>query len=264
MKLAHLIGSAMAIACGLAALGGCQSIQGIGNLPTGDAGTGDAGATEVATCRAVASCAAIPVALANLGGRACTPQVPTCRAQDTSSYVPAAWKPPRARPDSCSRAQIDQFFSICLERVDEEACTALADDPANAGCTECLESEAGEAQLGAYIFYPSGYAQVNVAGCVALKEPCNLACAKALQAESSCALDACHGGDLDCSVAGVRACAKSTLQGADCGCGPFSEAASCYDSLSAETRTACPLGRNDGSLVQDFKQIALTLCGPCQ
>lgn len=263
MKLAHLFASAMAIACGLAALGGCQSIQGIGNLPSGDGGAASTDGGGVATtCQANSSCTPQELVVPNLGGNAC-PQTAACPAAGTSSYIPS-WKPPKSVPGSCSAAQVSSFFDACIDRQNLAECTALEEAPENAGCVDCLQGAPGDAQQGAYILYPSEFLQLNVAGCVALKEPCNLACAKAIQAESACALDACDGDrDATCSIPGVRLCTEGTLARGDCGCGVFSKAAGCYQNLGDATKTACPLGKDPKTLRQDVKQIALTMCGPC-
>jgi hypothetical protein len=171
------------------------------------------------------------------------------------------------RTESCTNAQIDNAFLLCLGSAagDEEECNNWFADVANKGCASCLRTSPGQSPSGAFIGY-GAFAQINQGGCVALSSPCNDSCARAIGAAADCRHHACEveaGGTCDpsngVSDEEIAKCFARAGSGPNCACSElFSTAQACYAKLDTSTQALC-----NAQSEADFLRIAKFMCGPC-
>jgi hypothetical protein len=103
---------------------------------------------------------------------------------------------------------------------------------------------------------------LNVAGCVALAEPCNLPCAKISLATAQCREAACsttscpdQSQQLSCVMA-ADACTA---------CENYAMASACLTELAGPThpaQTLCSLGNNSTPTQAQYAAVAAFMCGP--
>jgi hypothetical protein len=221
------------------------------------------------------SCTEVPVTvLPAHGGPACPLDGSACYPSDVTSFTPT-WIPPVAgapHAKLCTQAQISEALKDCIDVPTPNGSTCqtwVGQAPANSACLACLETDSSAGRYGAVIRF-GPIASLNVAGCVALAEPCNLPCAKALQAQQRCPFYACNPQSGPCQVTDTasydsnQACANeaSTM----CGCSGFdAPGTSCNSALQDPSmhRAAilCDM-HTPTSFDPQFTAIATFLCGP--
>jgi hypothetical protein len=133
---------------------------------------------------------------APLDGAADADAIPSCGPADVGAFAPT-WDPPVGpHQGACSSAQLESLVSACFAAFATSAnCTAWEEEPANLKCLGCWSGPVTASQWAPYLYVnnPGETDYVNVAGCVALADPGQIACAKSLEAALQCELDACLG-----------------------------------------------------------------------
>jgi hypothetical protein len=185
-------------------------------------------------------------------------------ASDAGTCVPTSvnasaltWIPPVARRKVCTTQEIQSLFSPVV---------------LNSTCFNCLVSYVGTglSAFGATIDFPqityAVYGFPSFGGCIATLEPCNLACAQAVQAADLCINEACLSGcpDTQSSYAAFQACVNHASQG--CPCGALSEAANtCVAEIAARGSPAMACiessGTGNAAYEAQVEAIGAILCG---
>jgi hypothetical protein len=206
-----------------------------------------------------------PVDPLNEGGAAgsCEPPPNACAPESSAGFAPS-WKPPAPHAPKCSTQMLDDLWAGCLAPdATQASCDSLtgANAPqANKDCLACLVTSSNAAAYGPIVAYPD-YVWFNLPGCVALADPANEACARALQADDQCDAYAC-----------VRRCPITDdatymtylgcLQAADglaCACKSYGDATSCAD---AEAQGGpAKVCFTQGTDKQIYDAIAPLFCG---
>jgi hypothetical protein len=123
-----------------------------------------------------------------LGGDGCTPQ-------PLGTFSPT-WRPPTATHQNvCTAAQISDHFEVCYGPFATQVdCDAFEADPTNSACMTCMITPDSAASHGPLIRVPGapGIDYLNLAGCVAVYESCNQACAEKIQESFQCGQAACQ------------------------------------------------------------------------
>ena len=220
-----------------------------------DEANDDAGADDTSACVPIAK-SPIP----STGGPACPVEAGTCFPHDLTGWSPSWSDPVGAHLDVCNDAQIDAYYAACRGPAQTSAkCTAFGHASANATCMTCMESSEAADHYGVVV-YDVDRNWVNVAGCVALVEPCNVPCAQAITANLQCATTAC---DTYCSTAtdtDIATCEEDAFSCA--ACEQFVPLSDCLSKINGPLHPAydaCVLGEN-GSQAQ-FTAIARLMCG---
>ena len=144
----------------------------------------------------------------------------------------------------------------------------------NAKCSACLFSDVGAKSYGAAIVATgaggmNGYTYPNVAGCVALAEPCNVKCAEAILDDYLCAFSACDVADgglcASASEADLTTCLSASDSTMGCSCYGYSSYESCTGALLADpmhhpAAELCSLTNTD--FQPSYMAIATFMCGP--
>jgi hypothetical protein len=115
-----------------------------------------------------------------------------CSPQPTTTFT-AVYVPPRPTVSVCTAAQISTYTSTCVgNNPDAGACETFTSDSSNASCLSCLVSpnNTSAAEWGP-ILASTGYVELNVGGCVALRDPCQMPCARGLEAQLQCEAFSC-------------------------------------------------------------------------
>jgi len=216
----------------------------------------------------------VPVEVATVpahGGPACPMDGSTCFPGDVTRLSPQ-WVPPLTgtpHANACTTAQIADFYASCLGPGDTlSACNAF--QSADATCFHCLATESTAPEYGPLIYYNGAFPVdvLNVAGCIALAEPCNLPCAKAALAYQTCALAACNPGGGPCNGATNTAILSCVAQAETaCGCLGYTIPDDCYKSLIADPAAHPAVGLCHLTAAPTFDEasysaIATIMCGP--
>jgi hypothetical protein len=107
----------------------------------------------------------------------------TCSPQNLGNYKPV-WVPPRAPLSACTSSQISTYVTDCIADEDAGACSSFEGDTTNFDCMLSPLSSS-ETEYGP-LLNAGGAIELNLGGCVALKDPCQTPCAVALEAELQC------------------------------------------------------------------------------
>jgi len=111
----------------------------------------------------------------------------------TPSYVP----PVGPHAGACTSEQLTSLGSSCFATpADPSACNAWLETSTNAGCSRCWgwEQPVSDTTWGPYVTAMSdGGSELlfNLGGCIALADPMQVSCAKAVEAKLQCELAAC-------------------------------------------------------------------------
>jgi hypothetical protein len=186
-------------------------------------------------------------------------------ASEAGACVPVAvspsaltWIPPVPRKKVCTTKDIQSLFSPV---------------ELNDTCFKCLVSYAGTGltNFGATVNFPQVTYEIfgipNFAGCIATLEPCNLPCAKAVEAADLCINEACLGGgcpDTQQAFDSLQACVDQA--GQSCPCAAYLEAANtCAAEIAARGSPAVLCFGNGGSgsvaYMTQVEAIGELLCG---
>jgi hypothetical protein len=238
-------------------------------------GTGgkDATADRAAMESGADAAKCVPVTVAALpahGGPACPIDGSTCYPGDVTKFSPE-WVPPlngTPRANACTNAEIANFWASCLGPGDTvSACNSF--QSADSTCFHCLVTQSTAPEYGPIIYYGGAFPLevINVAGCIALAEPCNLPCAEAALAYLACNLDACNPGAGPCNGASNAEVLSCIPEAETCGCVGYSIPDNCYmglvDDPAAHPAVAlCNLADAGAFDEANYTAIATFMCGP--
>jgi hypothetical protein len=205
------------------------------------------------------------------GGPACPMDGSTCYPGDVTRFSPEWVSPLTGTPhaNACTSAQIADFYASCLGPGDTlSACDAF--QSADATCFRCLATESTAPEYGPLIYYNGAFplGVLNVAGCIALAEPCNLPCAEATLAYVTCDLGACNPGSGPCNGATNSAVLSCVAQAETaCGCLGYVIPDNCYMSLIADPAahpavSLCNLSAAGTLDEANYTAISTFMCGP--
>jgi hypothetical protein len=227
-----------------------------------DGNRGDAGVTDGAgsdggdgaTCVVVAT-----VPIPTSGGAACPSETGACYPHDLSSWSPS-WNPPfGAKQGACTDQQITDYYDACRgPNWTQALCTAFGANVQNAACIACMETPVYAAHYGVVVLEMQTN-WLNIAGCIALAEPCNLACAQAINGIAQCLTAACEPS---CTSAELQQCELDSAESCPT-CEGFYVNTPCYAGLmsaSHPANTLCGLSEQGGSLPA-FTAVAKMICG---
>jgi hypothetical protein len=187
-----------------------------------DSGQPDSGQPDSSTC---------VVAVSSQGpfdGGACpAPVTGSCGPGSLAGFAPT-WRPPTgAHQALCTGAMISQIYNDCFVMVDPTACI---DDESNfASCFNCLFTDETAPSWGPLVDQASGISEINISGCIALLEPCNLACAQAYQYSYQCEVAAC---DSNCASSSINQYDNCTVTADDCSCQTYFDPAQCEANIT--------------------------------
>ena len=157
-----------------------------------------------------------------------------CNGTLPQSYAPV-WHPPNgAHAGLCSTTQIGAFEAACTGGTgSEQACKTFRQN--NPACTSCLVTPHSSPGYGPVVIYET-MTIFNIPGCIALKAPAELACAKSIESYIDCldtACASCAPGD----DTALQACQTAADSGA---CKQASEAyTTCADRLQSGAASSC-------------------------
>jgi len=239
--------------------------EGGGADAAGDGGAGSSGGHEGGpvdsgggNCTAVTVTPAEPTS----GGAACSPSG-TCYPHDVTTFTPA-WVPPLGpHAGKCTAQQIGDFYTECLGTgASGSACATWTTASANTACDACLETQHTASAFGALVEY-SGIVYANLPGCVAIVEPCNQACAQAVQALTLCDLGACNPATYCPSQSAYDTC-RTAAESGTCACDAFAASANCMASIAAAGHPAYAtcFGSQTSDFQTTFTAVATVICGP--
>jgi len=245
--------------------------------PVGDGGTRDGGSTDSAGKDSAAtdgsakdgaskdsatSCTAVTVPSGTGGAGACgTPVTGSCGpGKLPTGFAPTA-TPPTAVQNVCTPAQIQSIYTDCL--AGGTCGEADADNPAFP-CYGCIFTDATASSWGP-IVSAGGLANLNLGGCLQLLEPCNAACATALEEDFKCEQAACA---TNCPIAGAsdvtayNNCSNTVdnCSGAN-GCVDYAYGSSCASAVTGAAHPGSVCFANQGNFEQAFLAIVPVFCG---
>jgi hypothetical protein len=227
------------------------------------------------------ACVRVPVMPAN-GGPACPMGDSGCYPQDVTAFGPN-WVPPLGHNlGLCTTAQIADYWGQCLGSTQSASCPNWPTE--NAGCYACLVTPSSASHWGALVAYGTTMPALspNIGGCIALAEPCNLACASDVEAAQQCENAACNPSSGVCSVtdansyASYMACINqaTTQATGGCGCEGYYKSTNCVGTMAESLAEHPALGTCYGPVAsqvaaggswtfqQSFQPMATYMCGP--
>ena len=176
-----------------------------------------------------------------------------CSAASVPSFMPT-WHGPKVELLKCTPADIDAFFTACLETSATPA-TCSANAMAHAGCYDCLISESTDATWGALVMWPNdGPLDINVAGCIEHKSATDDACAKAYEGAQECEHLAC---DASCKTATMAEYETCVVDGDTGSCATLSDARATACTTLSPATAPCTAGM---TFEERFKSIAKVFC----
>jgi hypothetical protein len=230
-----LAGLAPAMGCGVV-----KSAPGAPSVPTSDASVGSSsGGTE-------------PLDAAN-----------SCRPSDVQTFVQGVYQPAAAPSAACLGADgggiWEDFYEACLGPMKSiGSCDTYKQTASNAACAACVLTPYTAAELGPILSFGE-FVGGNVAGCIEVTAPSDIACAKAVQALTDCEDAACQA---NCPVSDVSSLTERQECAAEAdpmGCLSFFDLASACRAAEADAGYAEPC-MNSG--FKDFYDVVVPLfCG---
>jgi hypothetical protein len=219
----------------------------------------DSGSTETGSSEDSGCVLAVSAQQPFDGGDCPAPVSHGCGPGSLSGFSPG-WVPPTgAHQNACTQTEITQIYTDCVGNNSSEM--ACDQDQNNLPqCFACIFSPDTAASWGPIIEQQNGLLRANIFGCIALLEPCNLACAKASETQYECELTACEA---NCPVSGQSSetAYETCLQTADsCGCQPFYDPGQCVASITGSHPAAQCVNQSNFQAFYDF--IAPLFCGP--
>jgi hypothetical protein len=195
------------------------------------------------------------------GGGVCAPPPPgTCGPGDVSTFQPT-WHPPTgAHQGLCTSTQISAYYTACLD-PNATTSTCQSFQLSNAACAACISTDDTASSYGPLINKANvGIVTINVGGCIALLEPCNLECAQAYMANDECTESSCAP---NCQVFDQLSFDDyiACTQTADtCGCTTENTRAQCANLLTGSTHPAetCITAPDFQTF---YQQVAPIFCG---
>jgi hypothetical protein len=213
-----------------------------------DAADDDAGQSRDATADVIDGAA--PADAAHPGdASACPTPIPL------GGWTPPAFVPPRHVPGACSASDITGYDTSCLV-TGATAGTCLAFRTAHPTCAACLSSNATDPDWGPLVSF-AGIEQVNLAGCIALTAPSDIACARSVEDLSLCLHAACDGV---CPVTDEASFqlwhqCEASAEASGMECATYANAANCASDAAPQPCTA------GSTFDETFISIATVFCG---
>jgi hypothetical protein len=266
MVIMRLLWLASAAALCVATLvAGCNTVAGIepatvrdgAALDASDDGADDAAddTSDDAGCNAIVALSVPPH-----GGSACPGEAASCWPHDLTTWTPR-WADPVGRATgACTVKQIDDYYLQCQD-PSATLSTCQAYQQANSSCYKCLFTPVQANRFGPLIDQ-GRTSYVNIGGCVAVFEPCNLDCAKAMNAFQQCSGAAC---DPYCNdVASAISCGQDSENCPPGGCAGYTYPNN--DCLTQLTKPGHPSWdvclKNAPDFASTLRSIAIAMCGP--
>jgi hypothetical protein len=176
-----------------------------------DSGTDSAMGTDSGACTVVG----VPATMA--GAATCPTTSPgTCGPQALTSFTPNAPPPSGKGQNKCTTAQIQSIYDDCLSGA--QLCPESDEGNAALPCYNCIFTNSTDLTWGPAVLTP-GSVEVNLGGCVSLLEPCNSACADAIEYDFQCDNAACQANCPVTADAGSLTAFEGCAMTAD-GCDP--------------------------------------------
>jgi hypothetical protein len=177
-----------------------------------------------------------------------------------------SWMPPAyhhaatAQPMACTAAMVADFYASCLAASStQSSCSqswGTSEDAAHQACQTCLLTDSQQPAWGPLVNYGTTVS-LNVAGCIELLDPSQLACATSVQQADQCEHHAC---DMSCPVVDPPSfehytqCVDAAAAGE---CATYAMPAQCRN-VESGPAAAC----NAGMSFQDaFTALAKAFCG---
>ena len=185
----------------------------------------------------------------------CPPTDASCAPQSTAGYTPV-FVPPRAPLSVCTSDQITTYMQNCFEGGDASTCSQFQGNSANASCIQCMISsdDTSDPEWSA-VLQGAGYVFLNIGGCVALKDPCQMPCAHSLESLVQCQIYSCGSVCPISDYASAEAFQACAVQTEKCTCLPEARAyAECQSELVGTPAAVC-------FPVENFVTAATTLAG---
>jgi hypothetical protein len=180
---------------------------------------------------------------------------------DVSAFQPT-WIPPTgAHQNACTPQLIDEFYTSCLSTNSSQLCAAFNTmaDAAHQACGKCLTSQYADAQWGP-IVYAKDDVETNTAGCIALLDPSQIDCAKAIESLLECNHAACDDICSGASAPGFDQFVQCTAASNTCGCKTYFDASQCQKKVAQGGGPAAPC--LVGQTFEDFYYAtAAVFCG---
>lgn len=182
------------------------------------------------------------------------------------------WSPPPYRhaqarqPSACSALLVIDFYQSCLgPTATNDGCNqtwGTGQDAAHQTCQTCLVTASSDTLWGPLVDYGMTVS-INVAGCIELLDPSQLACSGLVQLADVCQHQAC---DAACPVSPTdpasfgdwQACVASTGQTGQGECNAYLASAACAEAEDAGPAAACVTGK---TFQDDFVAVASVFCG---
>jgi hypothetical protein len=152
---------------------------------------------------------------------------------------------------------INQIYADCFGN----GTGSCSDDETNfAACFACIFTDESSSSWGPLVTvsnHNGDIAQVNIAGCVALLEPCNVPCAQAYEYAFQCETQACGNNCVNSSQTRYEDC---TTTADNCGCQSYFDPAQCVANISGSTHPAATC-TTQSSFEGYFDVIVPLFCG---
>jgi hypothetical protein len=190
----------------------------------------------------------------------------SCHPGNVETFVPAAYRHSApAGQGACVSTDggpdpIAAYYNDCFgSGMTKAACDGFA--LANPTCNACIETAETASVYGPLVL-SDGFVQANIAGCIELESPSNLACAQAQQALSDCELAACAANCPVVDQASLVLYEQCANQADGAGCLAYYSAALC---LQTEVEAGAGSGPESACLAPTFEAfyaaIVPVFCG---
>ncbi len=182
-----------------------------------------------------------------------------CAPSSVSKYVPKWTAPTSAHQNLCTAAQAQKFYDDCFDPILSSAAACTTFQTNNAACFACVYTLETDPQWGPVVDH-GAYASVNVAGCIAVAETCNLPCAKAIQAREGCSSTSCNSVNCPITTQASFTAFNTCVTNADkCLCKGYADVSACQSALAdgGAAATVC----NGPDFATLFKQVSGLFCG---
>ncbi len=199
----------------------------------------------------------VPILVDAGEGPACPASDASCAPKPASGFT-ATFVPPVPRSSSCTKTQINTFTGNCFTPTDagQGACSAFEMDSANDTCLQCLlgSSSTSGSTFGPVLSTPEGVSELDIGGCIALLDPCQMGCASAVEAQTQCIEYACGG----CATMGQTIFESCISTAQTCTCLPQTNALNnCRAKLEGTAAATCfPLT----SFLQGANELSQVFC----
>jgi hypothetical protein len=227
---------------------------------TKDSGTKESGANDSAT-KDASSCTTVNVPSGTGGAGACpAPVTGSCAPGTLAGFVPTAPPPTGASQGACTPDLIQAVYDGCLGPSSSNTACTNADPTGN--CYRCIFTDQVNTSWGP-IVSAGGLAQINTGGCLELLEPCNSACATAIEEDLQCEQYACGTNcpiTTQASTTAYGNCANSIDSCDPNGCAAYAVGAECAGNvIGSHPGTVC--FENENNFEAAFLAIAPIFCG---